>query len=334
MKDFYSIITQKGLESLVSAKISGESINLTKIVVGDGNGAYYSPDSNQSKLANELYRGDLNRIYVDANYPNQLIIEAGIPETIGDFFIREIGILDEKDNLFAIGKYPVTFKPLSDSGSGKDLYIRMALTFSSTPNVILYINPHSALVSADQLENFANKDLSNVADDLKNHQNWLNLQGGISTERYHLNKLEYDAAVSLQSLINEENQNKEIVINSIGNGLTVVPSKEILQNIVIVEDNNIELTELCSIYKKIVDIETTLTIDATKAAKYGKVITFEVWLVLTTICDVNFPEATKWLGGEKPEYDEATNYLIALRSFDNGLTWVGCLQGKWYETQN
>lgn len=97
--------------------------------MGDGNGAYQEPAKEQTSLVNETYRTAINRIYIDPDNQKQIIIEAAIPSAIGGFFIREVGVFDEQDNLFAVGKYPVTFKPESQSGTGKDIYIRMTLAF-------------------------------------------------------------------------------------------------------------------------------------------------------------------------------------------------------------
>lgn len=328
-KEFYSIVTLKGLESLAEAKVSGVNVSLVQMVVGDGNGAYYVPDAKQTGLVNECCRVSLNRICVDPDYSNQILLEAAIPEEIGGFFIREIGIIDEKGNLFAVGKYPVTFKPVSESGSQKDLYIRMALGFFEAPSVNLYINPNSSLVSADQIENFAFKDFSNVDDSLKTHQNFLALQGGNATERYHLSKPEHDVAAALQQLLIAANKNKELAVNDNGNGFVVIPSKEIFQNVIDISSNVIVVRENSSIYKKIINVSTDFVIDANQAAVYGKVITFEIWIALSSVVHVGFTNPIAWLNDDVPEYDEIGNYLIALRSFDGGKNWIGSLQGKW-----
>lgn len=76
--------------------------------------------------------------------------------------------------MFAVGKYPVTYKPQSESGSSKDLYIRMVLGFSEAPNIDIYINPHNSVVSSDKfealqlkLDDYALKDFSNAAEHQK-----------------------------------------------------------------------------------------------------------------------------------------------------------------------
>jgi phage-related tail fiber protein len=137
---YYSIITDIGLEKNANASANLTNLDLTHLGVGDSNGSYYEPDGTQHTLHNELHRVNLTNVVVDESNPNQLIAEAIIDETIGPFYIREVGIFDSDGDLFAIGKYPETFKPNLPSGSGKRLYIRMILGFSSTPNVNLIIS--------------------------------------------------------------------------------------------------------------------------------------------------------------------------------------------------
>lgn len=135
---YYSLITNNGLLKEAAAKILGGSqVNLTHLAVGDSNGASYNPSGAQTALVRELYRTTLTHAAIDENNPNQLIVEAVISETVGSFYIREVGIFDEDGDLFAIGKYPETFKSTTNSGSGKRLYIRMILGFASAPEVSL-----------------------------------------------------------------------------------------------------------------------------------------------------------------------------------------------------
>lgn len=148
--------------------------------------------------------------------------------------------------MFAVGKYPVTYKPQSESGSSKDLYIRMVLGFSEAPNIDIYINPHNSVVSSDKfealqlkLDDYALKDFSNVAE----HQKLPGLQGGNSTERYHLSKHEQSTVSSLDVLIAADNKDKTVILNEKGDGFTVTPSKEIFQNIFVVTGNTVEVSE-------------------------------------------------------------------------------------------
>ena len=338
VKEFYAIITNSGLSSIATAKVNGKNVKLTHLAVGDSNGAYYAPDANQITLKNELYRGEINRVYLDPNYPTQLIIEASINENIGGFFIREIGIFDENGDLFSIGKYPVTYKPQSATGSLKDLYIRMVLVFSEAPNIELYVNPHNSVVSSDRFEalqkklnDYALKDLTNVDEQYRNHQNLPGLQGGSSTERYHLTLREQKTLKSLDTVIVPDNKDKVFILNETGDGIAVMPSLEIFQNTLSVEGDTIEISEKYSIYSKNITSDTTLKFNSARAIVYQKVITFELHLILSSVFNVSFDPSLQifWLNDDVPDINETGHYLIAFRSFDNGASWLASFQGKW-----
>lgn len=139
--EYYSIITNNGLikEAAASAP-NGLPLNLTHLAVGDSNGNSYNPNGSEVALVNERHRATLTHVTIDNANPNQLIVEGVINEEVGPFYINEVGIFDEDGDLFAIGKYPQTFKPNLPSGSGKRLYIRMILGFSNAPQVNLIIS--------------------------------------------------------------------------------------------------------------------------------------------------------------------------------------------------
>ncbi len=140
-QQYYSIITNAGLlKEAAASGPGGSAVSLTHIAVGDSNGASYNPTGAETALVHELYRTALTHVAIDGSNPNQLILEGVISEEIGSFYIREVGIFDSDGVLFAIGKYPETFKSTSASGSGKRLYIRMILGFVTTPEVELILS--------------------------------------------------------------------------------------------------------------------------------------------------------------------------------------------------
>ena len=194
-QSYYCLITNSGLlkEAAASAQ-GGSAVNLTHIAVGDGNGANYEPTGSQTALVNELYRTTLTHAAIDENNPNQLIVEGVISETIGSFHIREVGIFDSDGVLFAVGKYPETFKSTSLSGSGKRLYIRMILGFVNAPQVNLVLsedlnndpnfNANVIISLAEKLakaENLA--DLENVSEARDN----LGLKIGVNVQAFAAN---------------------------------------------------------------------------------------------------------------------------------------------------
>ena len=140
-QQYYSLITNAGLLKEAAANgPGGSAVSLTHIAVGDSNGTPYNPTGAQTALVHEVYRTTLTHVAIDENNPNQLIVEGVISETVGPFYIREVGIYDSEGTLFAVGKYPDTYKSTSLIGSGKRLYIRMILGFANAPQVNLVIS--------------------------------------------------------------------------------------------------------------------------------------------------------------------------------------------------
>lgn len=320
MSEFYCIITDVGLSKLANAKVSGNSLTLTQMAVGDSNGAYYEPNSPQTNLVNEKYRFDINRIYIDTINPKQLLIEASIRENVGGFFIREVGIFDNEGDLFAIGKYPVTYKPNNESGSGKDLYIRMALLFSNTPNIALYVNPHAAVASIEAVETM----LGEVK-----HNDLREVQGGNAAEFYHLTSSQQATAQSLDLLKLAGNAGKKVALNAAGNGFAVVPSDELFQNMVELSGAVIAIADTHSIYKRVITANTAFSFNVQNIATTTKVVTLELFLDIRTLSTITFPSSVRWLNNTAPTIDSANYFLFAFRSFDKGSTWVGNIQGWW-----
>lgn len=58
MNDFYSLVTNKGLEKQVALFSQGKSLTLTYIVFGDGNGESYDPTGEELALKNEKFRNN------------------------------------------------------------------------------------------------------------------------------------------------------------------------------------------------------------------------------------------------------------------------------------
>jgi len=136
-QEFYSLLTARGLEKQAMALTNGAQISLRSIALGD---AEYDPDGRENALRSEVYRTTLTRVALDTTDQNKVIAEAIIKGDAGGFWIREVGIFDADGELFAIGKYPATYKPVIEEGAVKDLCVRMILKFANASNVSLIYN--------------------------------------------------------------------------------------------------------------------------------------------------------------------------------------------------
>ncbi|WP_027362181.1 phage tail protein [Halodesulfovibrio aestuarii] len=147
MPDFYTVVTDTGLQALGLASTQGQSFSLTHAVVGDGNGLAVIPNKGMTTLVNEVWRGEVAGIKVDSDDPNTFIFEFAIPADTGGFTIREVGLLDESGKLFCIGNFPDTEKPVAVNGSVRDLVVRLPLHFENADDVSLVIDTAVALAT-------------------------------------------------------------------------------------------------------------------------------------------------------------------------------------------
>lgn len=170
--EFYTILTDAGLTAIANASISSSTVNFAKVMVGDGNGAYYTPTKDMIALRNKTWEGPVASVEIDPTNPNWVTVEAVIPATDGGFYIREIGISDEAGTLLAIGKLPETYKPALDSGSTKDLYLRAIFEVSNASVITLRTDPSVVLASKKYVDDkvvIVSNNLTRVQQDLANH---------------------------------------------------------------------------------------------------------------------------------------------------------------------
>ncbi len=151
MSEYFSMLTTAGLAKVASL-MSGQTITLTHMAFGNST---LDPTEDQTALHNEQHRCELTKVAIDPNTPNTLIAEAVIKSDVGGFWIREIGVYDSDGTLFALGKYPATYKPLTSEGSVKELGVRVVLRVSNADTVIVTYNNGI-------MDGAANTDLSNL----------------------------------------------------------------------------------------------------------------------------------------------------------------------------
>lgn len=141
MADYYTLLTNAGIAYETACKAAGTPIKLAKMSVGDGNGSVYNPDATAVALRREVWRGDLNALFQDKANPSWLLAEVTIPPEVGGWYVREAGIWTDTGILYAIVKYPESYKPvLATSGSGKEFYIRSIIETSNSSIVTLLVD--------------------------------------------------------------------------------------------------------------------------------------------------------------------------------------------------
>ncbi|MBZ4072533.1 tail fiber protein [Escherichia fergusonii] len=135
MAEYYSIITNRGKELEAEALASGSQIILTQFVVGDSNGKPLKPDPAQTQLVNETYRGDIAELVVSPEQPTQLMARIVLPTGTGGFTVREVGLMTDGGELYAVANCPAIDKPVG----GVSVNMQFRLAVSDTSNITLNV---------------------------------------------------------------------------------------------------------------------------------------------------------------------------------------------------
>ncbi|HEF0123289.1 TPA: phage tail protein [Citrobacter youngae] len=144
---YFALLTNIGVAKLAKATALGAQVEITQMAVGDGNGALPTPNPAQTALTHEQRRAQLNMLTIDPVNTNQIIAEQVIPEDVGGWWIREVGLFDKDGDMIAVANCAETYKPQLQEGSGRVQVIRVILIVSSTEAVTLKIDPAVVLAT-------------------------------------------------------------------------------------------------------------------------------------------------------------------------------------------
>ncbi|HFK4758614.1 TPA: phage tail protein [Citrobacter farmeri] len=166
---YFALLTNIGAAKLANATALGDQVEITQMAVGDGNGTLPTPNPAQTALTHELRRAQLNMLTIDPVNTNQIIAEQVIPEDVGGWWIREIGLFDKAGDMIAVANCAETYKPQLQEGSGRVQVIRVILIVSSTEAVTLKIDPSVVLATRKYVDD-AVIEVKTYADDvMKKH---------------------------------------------------------------------------------------------------------------------------------------------------------------------
>ena len=146
MSEFYTILTENGLNKLIKASANQTNIVLSQMAVGDGTA---DPSQSATSLQNEKHKFAISSITQSPSDANVLIVEGVVSADVGGFYIREAGIFCDDGSLFAVAKLPNTYKPLLSEGSAKDLTISFYLQVSNAANIEIKVNNNVVLATRD-----------------------------------------------------------------------------------------------------------------------------------------------------------------------------------------
>ncbi|MHC1750941.1 phage tail protein [Humidesulfovibrio sp.] len=147
MAEYYMILTVAGQAAYARAGAGGSPVQISAVAVGDGGGVAVQPAESWVSLVGEVWRGAPTLVEVDAANPRLVLVEAHVPHNAGGWYAREIGLLSPDGVLLAVGNYPESYKPVLDSGVGKELMIRAYIEHGNASQTTLKINPDIVMAS-------------------------------------------------------------------------------------------------------------------------------------------------------------------------------------------
>ena len=148
---YFTVLTNYGTQAFAKALATNQPLRLSSFAVGDGNGQAVTPTADRTALVKETHRANVSAVSLDPRNNKQIIIELTIPEDVGGFYIREMGVFDSTNKLVAYANTPESFKPTLESGSGKVQVLRMILKVSNSQAVTLSIDNSVIFVTRQQL---------------------------------------------------------------------------------------------------------------------------------------------------------------------------------------
>lgn len=148
---YFTVLTNYGTQAFAKALATNQPLRLSSFAVGDGNGQAVTPTADRTALVKETHRANVSAVSLDPRNNKQIIIELTIPEDVGGFYIREMGVFDSANKLVAYANTPESFKPTLESGSGKVQVLRMILKVSNSQAVTLSIDNSVIFVTRQQL---------------------------------------------------------------------------------------------------------------------------------------------------------------------------------------
>jgi phage-related tail fiber protein len=150
-QQFFTVLTNVGAAALANSIALGLDLTITSFAVGDGGGAAYNPTVEQLKLATDLanvtYSGGVNELKKDPDNPARFYIEGVVPVAVGGWTVREAGWYLDNGTLFAITKFPPSYKTVPADGAATELPVRTYIATGAVDNITLKIDPTIVLAS-------------------------------------------------------------------------------------------------------------------------------------------------------------------------------------------
>ena len=131
-------MTNAGLAAVAAAAQAGEQVQITHLAMGDGGGTEYAPDSAQTSLKNERWRGAVASYTRDGN---RFTVTAYMPAETEAFVVRELALFLSDGTCFAVANAPsIPHQPPVD-GVGTEFETIIPFAVENADSVTVAVDP-------------------------------------------------------------------------------------------------------------------------------------------------------------------------------------------------
>lgn len=152
MVRYTPILTTTGINLILDSIANGTPIVLKYFAWGDGGGYPTPPNQSQTALINEVYRKEIDVVTINPEVSTWLDVITFVPNDVGGFYVREVGIFTEGNELFAVGEHPEFYKNLPEDGTVLDFRERLILEITNLTEVNIELSPTVGYATVEDLE--------------------------------------------------------------------------------------------------------------------------------------------------------------------------------------
>ena len=224
-----TLITTFGRRKIAQALANEDTVEVTAMVFGDGDGSQYTPTVSQTQLKNQLYSTAAIATVEDEVWT---YFQATIPSTVNGFTIREIGLTcynedTQQDELIIVASVPDTEKAVSENGVQQTMPIRIGVT-TAIGNVL------TVIADPDSIPPFTNRNLGLIKGRV--YDGYVQARDGDTG---------YGYVTGWDNVFKKISSNPQIVnsdvVVSLGNTIYFIDSNGVQQNLIDVSENGIRL---------------------------------------------------------------------------------------------
>ncbi|HHT0091905.1 TPA: phage tail protein [Raoultella planticola] len=144
-------LTAAGAVEIEDAYQTGEVVDITAVLIGDGGGVTLPTDPDDLAAVTALF-GQFGSETFDSDSSYEGFISGQIVINCQDYpgkTLREAGLVSAKGTLIAYGAYPATYLPAQSDSIIKEIILTLVLTLTHSSNVQLIIDPALATITQE-----------------------------------------------------------------------------------------------------------------------------------------------------------------------------------------